>query len=106
MHPKPDQIFSPEDIVQVEFDLTLLDPGLPSAGSLFETVAIGGITNRAGGMFPADSVQEGGRGGIDVTEDGLGFIVCSYLEGFTRAHCLPHGQLHHIGIGWHLLFNC
>lgn len=102
-HPRPGQVFSPKDTVQVKFDLMFLDPGLTSAGSLFKTVAIGGGTSRGNGTFPADVVQEGGRGGIDVTEDGLGFIVCSYLQGFTAAHCLPQGQLRGIGIGWHIL---
>lgn len=101
--PRPGQVFSPEDTIQVEFDLALLDPGLPSAGSLFKTLAIGAGTSKANDIFPTGSVQEGGRGGIDITEDGLGLIACSYLEGFTVAHRLPRGQLRDIGIGWHLL---
>lgn len=98
-HPRPGQVFSPEDSVQVEFDLTLLDPGLPSAGSLFETLAIGA---GAGVSSSAEDAQDGGsRGGI--VEDGLGIVVCSYLEGFKAAHCLPRGQLRDVGLGWHLL---
>lgn len=108
-HPRPDQVFSPEDLVRVEFDLTLLDPGLPATGSLFETLAVGGGAGRAdgvdGGLPSAGYVQEGGgRGrGIDVVEDSLGVLVCSYLDVFEVAHCLPRGQLQDIGLGWHLL---
>lgn len=102
-HPRPDQVFSPEDLIQVEFDLTLLDPGLPSAGSLFETVAIGG--DGVVGGFVSDGYARGGSGhGVgDVIDDNLGAIVCSHLEHFKAAHCLPRGQLHDVGLGWHLL---
>ena len=98
-HPRPDQIFSPDDSVQVEFDLTLLDPGLPSAGSLFETFA---IRAAAGGSFSAKDVQENGGSG-SIVQDGLGVVVCSYLEGFKAANCLPSGQMRGVGLGWHLL---
>ncbi len=98
-HPRPGQVFSPEESVQVEFDLTLLDPGLPSAGSLFETFAIG---TDAGVSSSADDTQNGGSRG-SIVADGLGVVVCSYLEGFKTAHCLPRGQLRDVGPGWHLL---
>lgn len=102
-HPRPGQVFSPEDLIQVEFDLTLLDPGLPSAGSLFETVAIGG-DGVVGGFGPEGYAQGGrGYGAGDVIDDNLGVIVCSRLEHFKAAHCLPRGQLHDVGLGWHLL---
>ena len=102
-HPKPGQVFSPDDPVQVEFDLSLLDPGLPSAGSLFETITVGSGAAGAVGLVPEDVAQESRGGGIAVVEDGLGAVVCSYLEGFKAAHCLPRGQLRDIGLGWHVL---
>ena len=98
-HPRPGQVFSPEDSIQVEYDLTLLDPGLPLAGSLFETFA---IRAAAGGSFSAKDVQENGGSGR-IVQGGLGVVVCSYLEGFKAAHCLPRGQLRDVGLGWHLL---
>lgn len=109
LHPKPGQVFSPDNPIQVEFDLTLLDPGLPSAGSLFETVAVGvgGVGADAGagsgGLSSEDFAHESRGGGITVVEDGLGVVVCSYLEGYNAAHCLPRGQLRDIGLGWHTL---
>lgn len=102
-HPKPGQVFSPDDPVQVEFDLSLLDPGLPSAGSLFETVTVGGGTAGAGELLSEEVAQESRGGGTAIVEDGLGVVVCSYLEGFKAAHCLPRGQLRDIGLGWHVL---
>lgn len=102
-HPKPGQVFSSHDLVQVEFDLTLLDPGLPSAGSLFETTTVGSSAAGAGGLSSEDAAQESRGEGIAVAEDGLGVVVCSYLEGFKAAHCLPRGQLRDIGLGWHVL---
>lgn len=102
-HPKPGQVFSPDDLVQVEFDLTLLDPGLPSAGSIFETVVVGSGAASTGGLLPEDLARESRGGGVTVVEDGLGVVVCSYLEGYKAVHCLPRGQLRDIGLGWHLL---
>eukprot|EP00903_Cladosiphon_okamuranus_P018662 g17176.t1 len=67
-------------LLEVEFDLTLLDPGLPSAGSLFETIKVGNSAVESGGFSSEDSAQESKGAGIAVAEDGLGFIVCSYLE--------------------------
>lgn len=101
-HPRPGQTFSPEDPIQVEFDLALLDPGLPSAGSLFKTVAIGGRRDNADSLL-SEVYQDGGASRTDVDEDGLGFVVCSFIDSFKAAHCLPRGQLRDIGLGWHQL---
>ena len=81
LHPRPGQVFSAEDAVPFDFDLTFLDPGLPLAGSLFETV----------GSIPS------------VNDGGLGVVVCSYLEGFEGANCMPNGKMWGVPLGWHVL---
>lgn len=90
-HPRPGQVFSVDDLMPVHLDLTQLDTGLPSAGSTFGTV-----TADAGGgaQVHGDSL---------VTRDGLAVLVCSYLEDFEGAHCLPEGVLYNIEPGWHTL---
>eukprot|EP00752_Nemacystus_decipiens_P012470 g11044.t1 len=64
---------------------------------------IGGDAAGARGLLSDDVAQESSEGGITVIENGLGVIVCSYLENFKVAHCLPRGQLRDIGLGWHVL---
>lgn len=102
-HPRPGQVFSPEDVIMVEYDLTLLDPGMPTAGSLFESVTLGVGANGARGFLPHDYAQQGGGASTEGVRYHMGVVVCSYLEGFTTPHCLPRSQLNGVGVGWHLL---
>ncbi|CAM9482314.1 unnamed protein product, partial [Hapterophycus canaliculatus] len=101
-HPRQGQVFPTDESIQPEFDMTLLDPGLPSAGSLFETASIGGSEDKAGDVFSEVDWGRDGNG-IDAVEDGLGFVVCSFVDSFQAANCLPRGQLRDIGLGWHTL---
>lgn len=104
VHPRPGQVISPKKEVPIEFDLSRLDPGLPAVGSLFETVPgcrdmpATSATNQGGHDIGVDSATD--ECGV---ENGLGVIVCSYLEGYDPAHCLPRGDMLGVSPGWHVL---
>lgn len=105
VQPRPGQIFSPGEVIPVEFDLSLLDPGPPSAGSLFETTY---YTGDGGLRNPPTSVEEHTRpkdigGGERGMYDGLGVIVCSYLEGHDGVNCLRTVRMLNVKTGWHVL---
>lgn len=87
-HPRSGQVFPPGGSIGVEYDLTHLDLGLPSAGSLFKTAV--------GGSFTAETEVQG-------IADSLGVVVCSYLESFKAANCLISTHLHGTAPGWHVL---
>lgn len=85
VHPRSGQMFSPADVIGVEFDLSALDPGPPASGSPFAPAASNNGENVIAGY--AD----------------VGVLVCSYLGEFRMPNCLPKGQLRDLEPGWHIL---
>lgn len=87
-HPRPGQLFSPNDTISIAFDLSRLQRGLPAPGRLLTAAAADALT-----------LANGGKKRPDV----LGVLVCSYLEDFKLPHCLPQGKLRDLDPGWHVL---
>ncbi|CAM9609704.1 unnamed protein product, partial [Choristocarpus tenellus] len=95
VHPKPGQAYFVGDLIPVEFDLSMLDPGLPRPGSLFAGApGVGGSTDS---ILNMEDIQG------TVWGSGLGVMVCSYLKGYNAANCLEKGQLKDLLPGWHEL---
>lgn len=87
IRPTSHQVFSPEAVIHVEFDLAHLDPGVPATGSLLASTRAHDVS----GMTAS------------VAATGVGFLVCSYLDRFQLPNCLPRAELRDLKLGWHVL---
>lgn len=87
IRPTSYQVFSPEAVIHVEFDLARLDPGVPIIGSLFASTRAHDVPGTT----------------ASVAATGVGFFVCSYLDRFQLPNCLPRAELRDLKLGWHVL---